>query len=151
MLLLTTIGKKVQTRKLTKMINELQHMSTKTGDGMSVLCLRLLSDPKWPKISRFRYKYMYWFEKEHVQTSTQLNNNFPGWGNSNLVTLFCFSLHQNIRVRTVQGQQYKCRSGVKFHGDLEQKFLLVDCRTVLYGTYRWVGSTFIHSGVLLKN
>lgn len=54
MLLLTTIGKKVQTRKLTKMINELQHMSTKT-----VLCLRLLSDPKWPKISRFRYKYMY--------------------------------------------------------------------------------------------
>lgn len=38
MLLLTTIGKKVQTRKLTKMVNELQHMSTKTGDGMSVLC-----------------------------------------------------------------------------------------------------------------
>lgn len=45
-------------------------------------------------------------------------------------------LHQNIRVRTVQGPQYQCQSGMKFHGALEQKFLLVDCQTVLYGTYR---------------
>ncbi|KAM9363788.1 uncharacterized protein ABDE67_019894 [Symphorus nematophorus] len=44
---------------------------------------------------------------------------------------------KNIRVRTVQGPQYQCQSGVKFHGDLEQKFLLVDCRTVLYGTYSY--------------
>ncbi|XP_044045494.1 protein FAM83B-like [Siniperca chuatsi] len=44
---------------------------------------------------------------------------------------------KNIRVRTVQGQQYQCRSGVKFRGDLEQKFILVDCRTVLYGTYSY--------------
>lgn len=50
MLLLTTIGKKVQTRKLTKMVNELQHMSTKTGDGMSVLCSRLLSDPMYKEV-----------------------------------------------------------------------------------------------------
>ncbi|XP_040891522.1 protein FAM83B-like [Toxotes jaculatrix] len=42
---------------------------------------------------------------------------------------------KNIRVRTVRGQQYQCQSGVKFHGGLEQKFILVDCRTVLYGTY----------------
>ncbi|XP_070777230.1 protein FAM83B-like [Enoplosus armatus] len=44
---------------------------------------------------------------------------------------------KNIRVRTVQGQQYQCRSGVKFCGDLEQKFILVDCRTVMYGTYSY--------------
>lgn len=44
---------------------------------------------------------------------------------------------KNLRVRTVQGQQYQCRSGMKFHGGLEQKFILVDCRTVLYGTYSY--------------
>uniref|UniRef100_A0A672ZFJ5 Scaffolding anchor of CK1 domain-containing protein n=1 Tax=Sphaeramia orbicularis TaxID=375764 RepID=A0A672ZFJ5_9TELE len=44
---------------------------------------------------------------------------------------------KNIRVRTVPGQQYQCRSGVKFHGGLEQKFILVDCRTVLHGTYSY--------------
>lgn len=43
----------------------------------------------------------------------------------------------NIRVRTVKGQQYQCQSGVKFHGGLEQKFLLVDCRTVVYGTFSY--------------
>ncbi|XP_034456990.1 protein FAM83B-like [Hippoglossus hippoglossus] len=47
---------------------------------------------------------------------------------------------KNIRVRTVQGQQYQCQSGVKFHGVLEQKFILVDCRTVLYGTYSFTWS-----------
>ncbi|XP_041838814.1 protein FAM83B-like isoform X2 [Melanotaenia boesemani] len=47
---------------------------------------------------------------------------------------------KNLRVRTVQGQQYQCRSGMKFHGGLEQKFMLVDCRTVLYGTYSYTWS-----------
>ncbi|XP_031732985.1 uncharacterized protein LOC116399742 [Anarrhichthys ocellatus] len=47
---------------------------------------------------------------------------------------------KNIRVRTVHGQQYQCQSGVKFRGDLEQRFLLVDCRTVLYGTYSYTWS-----------
>ncbi|KAK9540850.1 hypothetical protein VZT92_003273 [Zoarces viviparus] len=47
---------------------------------------------------------------------------------------------KNIRVRTVPGQQYQCQSGVKFRGDLEQRFLLVDCRTVLYGTYSYTWS-----------
>nr|XP_020442212.1 protein FAM83B-like [Monopterus albus] len=47
---------------------------------------------------------------------------------------------KNIRVRTVQGQQYLCQSGVRFHGGLEQKFILVDCRTVLYGTYSYTWS-----------
>lgn len=50
--------------------------------------------------------------------------------------LFCVFLLQNIRVRTVQGPQYHCQSGMKFHGALEQKFILIDCQTVLYGTYR---------------
>ncbi|CAF90564.1 unnamed protein product, partial [Tetraodon nigroviridis] len=47
---------------------------------------------------------------------------------------------KNIRVRTVQGPQYQCQSGMKFHGALEQKFLLVDCQTVLYGTYSYTWS-----------
>ncbi|XP_045073225.1 protein FAM83B-like [Coregonus clupeaformis] len=47
---------------------------------------------------------------------------------------------QNLRVRTVKGQQYICRSGAKFHGSLEQRFLLVDCKTVLYGTYSFTWS-----------
>ncbi|XP_070840875.1 protein FAM83B-like [Chaetodon trifascialis] len=47
---------------------------------------------------------------------------------------------KNLRVRTVQGQQYRCQSGVKFNGDLAQKFILVDCRTVLYGTYSYTWS-----------
>ncbi|XP_077380039.1 uncharacterized protein LOC144020430 [Festucalex cinctus] len=47
---------------------------------------------------------------------------------------------KNIRVRTVRGQQYRCQSGLKFHGGLEQRFILVDCRTVLYGTYSYTWS-----------
>ncbi|XP_061626220.1 protein FAM83B-like isoform X1 [Phyllopteryx taeniolatus] len=47
---------------------------------------------------------------------------------------------KNIRVRTVRGQQYRCQSGVKFHGGLEQRFILVDCRSVLYGTYSYTWS-----------
>ncbi|XP_029015962.1 protein FAM83H-like [Betta splendens] len=44
---------------------------------------------------------------------------------------------KNMRVRTVEGLQYQCQSGLKFHGGLEQKFLLVDCSTVLYGSYSY--------------
>ncbi|KAL3996964.1 zinc finger and BTB domain-containing protein 40 [Sarotherodon galilaeus] len=44
---------------------------------------------------------------------------------------------KNLRVRTVQGPEYQCRSGFKFHGGLEQKFILVDCQTVMYGTYSY--------------
>ncbi|MED6236054.1 hypothetical protein ATANTOWER_003818, partial [Ataeniobius toweri] len=46
----------------------------------------------------------------------------------------------NLRVRTVQGEQYQCRSAVKFHGSLEQRFILVDCQTVLHGTYSYTWS-----------
>ncbi|XP_059215718.1 protein FAM83B [Centropristis striata] len=47
---------------------------------------------------------------------------------------------RNMRVRTVKGQDYLCRSGAKFHGAMEQKFLLVDCYTVIYGSYSFAWS-----------
>ncbi|XP_041645334.1 protein FAM83B [Cheilinus undulatus] len=42
---------------------------------------------------------------------------------------------RNMRVRTVKGQDYLCQSGAKFHGAMEQKFLIVDCHTAIYGSY----------------
>ncbi|XP_076022510.1 protein FAM83B [Genypterus blacodes] len=47
---------------------------------------------------------------------------------------------RNMRVRTVKGQDYLCRSGAKFHGAMEQKFILVDCQTVIYGSYSFTWS-----------
>ncbi|XP_053358423.1 protein FAM83B [Clarias gariepinus] len=42
---------------------------------------------------------------------------------------------RNMRVRTVQGHEYVCKSGAKFHGGMGQKFVLVDCQTVFFGSY----------------
>ncbi|XP_054886100.1 protein FAM83B [Poeciliopsis prolifica] len=42
---------------------------------------------------------------------------------------------RNMRVRTVKGPDYLCQSGAKFHGAMEQKFLLIDCQTAIYGSY----------------
>ncbi|XP_068613241.1 protein FAM83B-like [Brachionichthys hirsutus] len=42
---------------------------------------------------------------------------------------------RNMRVRTVKGQTYLCRSGAKFHGAMQQKFLLIDCHTAISGSY----------------
>ncbi|XP_065258203.1 protein FAM83B [Emys orbicularis] len=47
---------------------------------------------------------------------------------------------RNMRVRTVKGQDYYSKSGAKFHGKMEQKFLLVDCKKVMYGTYSFMWS-----------
>ncbi|XP_069873311.1 protein FAM83B [Dipodomys merriami] len=47
---------------------------------------------------------------------------------------------RNIRVRTVKGQDYLSKTGAKFHGKLEQKFLLVDCQKVMYGSYSYMWS-----------
>ncbi|XP_031159423.2 protein FAM83B [Sander lucioperca] len=47
---------------------------------------------------------------------------------------------RNMRVRTVKGQDYLCRSGAKFHGTMKQKFLLVDCQTAIYGSYSYAWS-----------
>lgn len=47
---------------------------------------------------------------------------------------------RNMRVRTVKGQEYCSKSGAKFCGKMEQKFLLVDCEKVMYGTYSFMWS-----------
>ncbi|CAB1338522.1 unnamed protein product [Coregonus sp. 'balchen'] len=47
---------------------------------------------------------------------------------------------RNMKVRTVKGHDYLCRSGATFHGAMEQKFLLVDCQTVVYGSYSFMWS-----------
>uniref|UniRef100_A0A3B4GVV0 Family with sequence similarity 83 member B n=1 Tax=Pundamilia nyererei TaxID=303518 RepID=A0A3B4GVV0_9CICH len=47
---------------------------------------------------------------------------------------------RNMRVRTVKGQDYRCRLGAKFHGAMEQKFLLADCHTAIYGSYSFTWS-----------
>ncbi|XP_037700762.1 protein FAM83B [Choloepus didactylus] len=47
---------------------------------------------------------------------------------------------RNIRVRTVKGQDYISKTGAKFHGKSEQKFLLVDCQKVIYGSYSYMWS-----------
>ncbi|KAM3929929.1 protein FAM83B [Leptodactylus fuscus] len=47
---------------------------------------------------------------------------------------------RNMRVRTVKGQEYFSKSGAKFCGKMEQKFLLVDCEKVIYGTYSFMWS-----------
>ncbi|XP_034041305.1 protein FAM83B [Thalassophryne amazonica] len=47
---------------------------------------------------------------------------------------------RNMRVRTVKGQNYLCRSGAKFHGAMEQRFLLVDSQIAVYGSYSFTWS-----------
>ncbi|XP_006728192.1 protein FAM83B [Leptonychotes weddellii] len=47
---------------------------------------------------------------------------------------------RNIQVRTVRGQDYLSKTGAKFHGKLEQKFLLIDCQKVMYGSYSYMWS-----------
>ncbi|EHB15706.1 Protein FAM83B [Heterocephalus glaber] len=47
---------------------------------------------------------------------------------------------RNIRMRTVKGQDYLSKTGAKFHGKMEQKFLLVDCQKVMYGSYSYMWS-----------
>ncbi|XP_044529463.1 protein FAM83B [Gracilinanus agilis] len=45
---------------------------------------------------------------------------------------------RNIRIRTVKGQDYLSKTGAKFHGKMEQKFLLIDCQKVMYGSYSYM-------------
>ncbi|XP_030054837.1 protein FAM83B [Microcaecilia unicolor] len=47
---------------------------------------------------------------------------------------------RNIRVRTVKGHDYFSKSGAKFCGKMEQKFLLVDLQKVMFGTYSFMWS-----------
>ncbi|XP_028919295.1 protein FAM83H [Ornithorhynchus anatinus] len=45
-----------------------------------------------------------------------------------------------LRVRTVAGPTYYCRTGKSFKGHVKEKFLLVDCMMVLSGSYSFMWS-----------
>ncbi|KAK2922105.1 protein FAM83H [Channa argus] len=47
---------------------------------------------------------------------------------------------QFLRVRTVPGITYHCRSGKSFKGQMMDRFLLTDCRAVLSGNYSFMWS-----------
>ncbi|KAM4607719.1 uncharacterized protein fam83ha [Polymixia lowei] len=47
---------------------------------------------------------------------------------------------QFLRVRTVSGVTYHCRSGKSFKGQMMDRFLLTDCRAVLSGNYSFMWS-----------
>uniref|UniRef100_A0A8D0AL10 Scaffolding anchor of CK1 domain-containing protein n=1 Tax=Sander lucioperca TaxID=283035 RepID=A0A8D0AL10_SANLU len=47
---------------------------------------------------------------------------------------------QFLRVRTVSGITYHCRSGNSFKGQMMDRFLLTDCRAVLSGNYSFMWS-----------
>uniref|UniRef100_A0A667XZB3 Scaffolding anchor of CK1 domain-containing protein n=1 Tax=Myripristis murdjan TaxID=586833 RepID=A0A667XZB3_9TELE len=47
---------------------------------------------------------------------------------------------QFLRVRTVSGITYHCRSGRTFKGQMMDRFLLTDCRAVLSGNYSFMWS-----------
>ncbi|XP_030604019.1 protein FAM83H isoform X1 [Archocentrus centrarchus] len=47
---------------------------------------------------------------------------------------------QFLRVRTVSGSTYQCRSGKSFKGQMMDCFLLTDCRAVLSGNYSFMWS-----------
>ncbi|MGH0173400.1 UNVERIFIED_CONTAM: hypothetical protein FKN15_065498 [Acipenser sinensis] len=50
------------------------------------------------------------------------------------------SAQQFMRVRTVAGITYFCRTGKSFKGQVMERFLLVDCRAVLSGNYSFMWS-----------
>nr|KAF6395771.1 family with sequence similarity 83 member H [Molossus molossus] len=45
-----------------------------------------------------------------------------------------------LRVRTVAGPTYYCRTGKSFKGHVKEKFLLVDCNVVMSGSYSFMWS-----------
>ncbi|XP_048214874.1 protein FAM83H [Perognathus longimembris pacificus] len=45
-----------------------------------------------------------------------------------------------LRVRTVAGPTYYCRTGKSFKGHVKEKFLLVDCAAVMSGSYSFMWS-----------
>lgn len=60
----------------------------------------------------------------------------------NMVSNCRVSLDRNqfLRVRTVCGATYHCRSGKSFKGQMMDRFLLTDCRAVLSGNYSFMWS-----------
>lgn len=54
-----------------------------------------------------------------------------------LLQINLYTIHlQFMRVRTVSGSTYYCRTGKTFKGQMMDRFILVDCRAVLSGNYR---------------
>uniref|UniRef100_A0A8D2LF08 Scaffolding anchor of CK1 domain-containing protein n=2 Tax=Varanus komodoensis TaxID=61221 RepID=A0A8D2LF08_VARKO len=50
------------------------------------------------------------------------------------------NLVEFLRVRTVSGPTYFCRTGMSFKGHVKETFLLVDCMVVLSGSYSFMWS-----------
>ncbi|GCB82343.1 hypothetical protein scyTo_0022315 [Scyliorhinus torazame] len=49
-------------------------------------------------------------------------------------------LRNFLRVRTLTGSTYTCKSGMSFTGNLIERFMLVDCNAVLCGSYSFMWS-----------
>lgn len=58
------------------------------------------------------------------------------WKKNHYLFVLLSSL-QNISVRSVCGEVYCAKSGRKFSGQIQEKFLISDWRYVLSGSYRW--------------
>ncbi|XP_076123713.1 protein FAM83C [Alosa pseudoharengus] len=56
----------------------------------------------------------------------------------------------NVRIRSVCGDTYCTKSGKKFTGQVQEKFMIIDCEEVLAGSYSftWL-SAHVHSNMLL--
>ncbi|KAL4655801.1 protein FAM83C-like [Arapaima gigas] len=56
----------------------------------------------------------------------------------------------NMRVRSVSGETYCTKSGKKFTGQVQEKFLIIDCEEVIAGSYSftWL-SAQVHSNMVL--
>ncbi|XP_048878622.1 protein FAM83C isoform X1 [Brienomyrus brachyistius] len=56
----------------------------------------------------------------------------------------------NMRIRSVCGETYCTKSGKKFTGQVQEKFLIVDCEEVIAGSYSftWL-SALVHSNMVL--
>ncbi|XP_026134875.1 protein FAM83B-like [Carassius auratus] len=68
------------------------------------------------------------------------HNNFKSFLNMVEKQDFQIQKLRNMRIRTVKGQEYCCRTGVKFHGGMGQNFFLVDCQKVFFGSYSFMWS-----------
>lgn len=56
----------------------------------------------------------------------------------------------NMRIRTICGDTYCTKSGKKFTGEVQEKFMIIDCEEVVAGSYSftWL-SAQVHSNMLL--
>ncbi|XP_051985585.1 protein FAM83C-like [Xyrauchen texanus] len=57
----------------------------------------------------------------------------------------------NMRIRSVSGDTYCTKSGKKFTGQIQEKFMIIDCEEVIAGSYSftWL-SAQVHSNMLMQ-